>query len=245
MALTRLEAVSTGGLELLVDRAARSRGLLVAFTNRHGGASDPPWDSLNLAARVGDDVNAVAENRARVGRALRFDPARLVFARQVHGVDLLEIDPGDAGVVGEGDGLVTTRTGPMLCVLTADCAPVVVEGERRVAVLHAGWRGLVAGVVAAGVARVAPARAAWIGPSIRSCCYEVGEEVQDAFEEKGLPVAGRRRVDIAAVAAAALRAAGVDDVAMVPSCTHCDPAFYSYRRDRVTGRQGALSGLLR
>lgn len=216
----------------------------MAFADRGGGVSEAPYDSLNLAVRVGDDRSAVMENRRRVAQAAGFDPGRLVLARQVHGADLIEVGSGDTGVVGEADGLVVRAPGPVAGILAADCAPVVIAGERGVAIVHAGWRGLVAGVVERGVAAVGPATAAWIGPSIHACCYEVGPEVIAAFRSAGLPVAGESHVDPGRAAAVALRRAGVAQIAAAVECTSCDSRYFSYRRDGVTGRHGAFAGLL-
>jgi copper oxidase (laccase) domain-containing protein len=133
------------GVHLLVDEGAARRGVLVAFSDRRGGFSAAPYDSLNLALRVGDAPLPVAHNRMLVAHAAGFDGGRLALARQVHGRSLIEVGPADAGVLGEADGLLARRPGPVLGILTADCAPVVLAGEGGVAVLHAGWRGVLAG----------------------------------------------------------------------------------------------------
>ena len=243
-AFASLEPQSHGSVELLVDPGARRDGVMVAFSNRNGGASAAPYESLNLAARVGDEPGAVEINRRRVAAAAGFDVGRLSLARQVHGADLLEVDEAASGVLGEADGLVTRRAGSVLAILTADCAPVVVRGDGGLAVLHAGWRGLVAGVLEMGLAAIAPARTAWVGPCIRSCCYAVGSEVVAAFERQNLPVAASDRVDPSDAAVAVLEREGVTDVAVAAQCTHCDPNYFSYRRDGVTGRQGAFAALV-
>lgn len=236
--LTRL---TVDGLELLVDEGARARGVLVAFSDRRGGHSWPPYDSLNLALRTGDDPDAVAANRALVERVLG---RPLALARQVHGRTVLEVEPGGAGVLGEADVLVARRPGALLAVLTADCAAVVLLGRRGLAAVHAGWRGLVGGALEAGIAAVAPVRSAWVGPAIRGCCYEVGPEVTAAFAARGLPLAGPGRVDVSDAALELLRRAGVGDVARADTCTHHDERYFSHRRDGVTGRQGAFAALL-
>jgi YfiH family protein len=230
-------------VRFLTDPAARETGVLVAFCHRTGGASSPPFDTLNLAERVGDERAAVARNRRIVGRAVGFDLGVLALSRQVHGSEVLEVAPGRAGIVGEADGLVTRAAGPVLGMLTADCAAVVVAGAGGVVIVHAGWRGLVAGVVERGVAEVEPARAAWVGPCIRACCYEVGPEVVTAFNARGLPTAGSR-VDVGEAAICALRRAGVPRIAAVPECTACTPTYFSHRRDGLTGRQGAFAALV-
>jgi hypothetical protein len=235
---------TTGDLLWFADDAAREAGVLVAFTARLGGVSKPPFDALNLAIRVGDERADVVENRRRAASAAGFDADRLTLAMQVHAADVIDAGPDDGGVLGEADGLFTAAPGPVLGILAADCAPVTLWGTNGVAIVHAGWRGLVAGVVAKGVERVGEVHAAWVGPSIHACCYEVGAEVVAAFREAGLPVADESHVDPGSAASAALRNAGVDRVAMSDVCTSCDDRFFSYRRDGLTGRHGAFVSLL-
>lgn len=235
---------SDASIRLQTDPAARANGLLVAFTDRDGGISSAPYDSLNLAARVGDDPAAVSQNRAIVAAAAGFDGANLRLARQVHGADVREVGRTDATVVGEADVLATSHAGVVVGILTADCTPVIVAGRARVAIAHAGWRGLVAGAVEAAVEVVGDVEAAWVGPSIHACCYEVGPEVIEAFESTGLPVAGSDRVDPGRAATFSLHRAGVERVASSTDCTSCDRRYFSYRRDRRTGRQGAFVALL-
>jgi polyphenol oxidase len=238
--LTEMDA---DGLRLLTDERAAERGVEVFFTDRHGGVSAAPFDSLNLAARVGDDAERVDENRRRVAGAAGFELARLALARQVHGARVIEVQDGDAGVVGEADVLVTRSRAATIAILTADCAPVVLWGDGAVALVHAGWRGLVAGAVETGVAVTAKVNAAWVGPSIHSCCYEVGPEVIEAFERSNLPVADGSHVDPGRAAAVALRRAGVEAIVVSDTCTSCDRGYFSHRRDGVTGRQGAFASL--
>jgi YfiH family protein len=244
----RLERERNNGLDLLVDPQARARGVLVAFAARSGGVSSGPFATLNLSGSVGDDPDRVSINRARVAAAASFDLKAVALARQVHGREVIEVGSGDSGVRGRADGLTTRAEGPVLGIFTADCAPVVIEGDGCIGIVHAGWRGLVSGVVEAGVAALPGAERAWIGPCIHACCYEVGPEVVAAFERVSLPVAAHRRVDPARAAAAALRRAGVAEVAMADDCTHCSesegsPRYFSHRRDGRTGRQGSFIGL--
>lgn len=240
-----LKEVESNGIRLLLDVDARDRGVLIAFADRHGGTSDPPYDSLNLAATVGDDPDTVRSNRAAVARAAGFAPEDLVLAKQVHGCGVLEAGVGDSGVIGEADVLVSREPGKVIGILTADCVPVVIEGDDVVAIAHAGWRGLVGGAIEAAIERVGQVNKAWVGPSIHACCYEVGPEVVDAFRERGLPVADAAHVDPGRAAVAALHRAGVSDVESTSDCTSCEARFFSYRRDGVTGRQGAFTGLIR
>lgn len=240
----RLDEHQTGDVLWYADDGARDAGVLVAFTARLGGVSRAPYDTLNLAVRVGDERADVMENRRRAAGAAGFDSDRLALALQVHAADVLDVAPGETGVLGEADGLFGAAPGPVLAILAADCAPVALWGSRGVAIVHAGWRGLVAGVVAKGVERVGEVHAAWVGPSIHACCYEVGPEVVDAFEAAELPVHDDRHVDPGRAAGAALRDAGVAAVAVSDVCTCCDRRFFSYRRDGVTGRHGAFVSLL-
>ena len=223
---------------LLTAEGSRVR---VAFSDRNGGVSDAPFHTLNLGLFVGDEEGAVWENRIRVGKAAGFDADDLALAKQVHGADVAEATAG--GMVGEADVLVTDKTGPVIGILTADCAPVVLEGTSRIGIAHAGWRGVVGGAVEASVNAVGSVERAWIGPSIHACCYEVGPEVVEAFEAKDLPVADGSRVDPARSAAVLLRRAGVEQVVVSDICTSCDERYFSYRRDGVTGRQGAFAWL--
>jgi YfiH family protein len=238
-----LTQAGADGLRLLTDARAAEHGVAVFFTDRRGGVSAAPYDSLNLAARVGDDAARVEENRRRVADGAGFDVTRLALARQVHGASVIEVRVGDAGVVGEADVLVTRSRATTIGILTADCAPVVLWGDGVIALVHAGWRGLVAGAVEAGVTATGEVNAAWVGPSIHACCYEVGPEVIDAFERRNLPVSDGAHVDPGRAAAVALRRAGVEAVVVSDRCTSCDKSYFSHRRDGVTGRQGAFATL--
>ena len=234
------EESALDGVRVLSDPEARAHGVGIAFSDRRGGVSSPPFEGLNLALRVGDERAPVEENRRRVAAAAGFELKELALARQVHGATAIEVGPGRAGVVGEADVLYTRSEGVVIGILTADCAPVIVVGDAGIAVAHAGWRGVVAGAVDRGVEVVGRARVAWIGPAIRSCCYEVGPDVVGAFEARGLRVQGPDRVDPATAAAEILERAGVRTV-VSDDCTHHMHRYFSYRRDGVTGRQGAFA----
>ena len=235
-----LHTASRDGVDLLIDPAAPGAGVLVAFSDRRGGVSDSPYDTLNLALGVGDAAPAVRDNRARVARAAGFSVAALAAARQAHGAEVMEVRRGESGIVGAADALVARAAGPVLTILSADCAPIVAAGPRAVGVFHAGWRGLVAGVVERGVEAVGEVAAAWVGPCIHACCYEVGGEVVEAFRARGLPVADESHVDCGRAAVFALHRAGVERVAASSDCTSCDKRYFSHRRDGRTGRQGAF-----
>jgi YfiH family protein len=221
---------------LLTGTGARVK---VAFTDRDGGVSDPPYHSLNLGLLVGDEEGCVWENRIRVAKAAGFDADDLALARQVHGADVVRVE--GPGMVGEADVLITDQPNRPIGILTADCSPVILEGTSSVAVVHAGWRGVVAGAVEAGLEAVGDVQRAWIGPSIHACCYEVGPEVIAAFEKKNLPIADGSHVDPARGAEAILTRAGVTEVVVSDVCTHHDERYFSFRRDGTTGRQGAFA----
>ena len=240
-----LQEIVVDGVRAAVDVDARAEGFLIAFTGRDGGVSRPPFASLDLSATVGDDPDAVEINRKKVGAVLGFDPADLVLARQVHGCRVMEAEPDRSGIVGEADVLVARHPGKVVAILTADCVPVILAGHGVVAVAHAGWRGLVAGAIEAAVERVGAVTKAWVGPSIHACCYEVGDDVIQAFEQRDLPIADASHVDPGRAAVVALHRAGVSDVESLTDCTSCSDGYFSYRRDGVTGRQGAFAGLLK
>jgi YfiH family protein len=220
----------------------------VAFTTRVGGVSEGPFASLNLGRLTADTAENVAENRRRALAEIDADPARLTMNRQHHSAT---VRAARAGELGEpGDGLWTEEAGLPLLALAADCLPIALartddRTPPRIAVLHAGWRGLLAGIVEAGVAALADGRlAAAVGPAIGPCCYEVGEEVAAPYRERfGDDVLRGRNLDLWTAAERALRRAGVEDVERVDLCTSCQPElFFSHRRDAgVTGRQGVVA----
>lgn len=218
------------------------------FSTRVGGVSEGRFASLNLGRSWGDEPGRVAENRRLLAEDGGFEPERLTTARQVHRADVVRADgrPPEALALVEADGLWSAEPGQAIAVLTADCVPILLADDAgRVAAVHAGWRGTVqriAGVaveaLVAGGARRDRIRAA-LGPSIGPCCFEVGEEVAEAFAavvpgavvRDGRP---RPHVDLWTANAALLVAAGVSAGRLDarPPCTHCDAArFYSFRRD--------------
>lgn len=224
-------------------------------TTRHGGVSGGAWASMNPADHVGDDAAAVAANRARLRGVLAL-PAEPVWLEQVHGVRVVEA--AGAGERPAADAAWTGRTGVVCAVLTADCLPVVFADRagRCVAVAHAGWRGLAAGVLEATLGAL-PVPAAdlmvWLGPAIGPAAFEVGAEVRAAFLDHDAAAApafapGRDGAhwfaDLYTLARRRLVAAGVPAVYGGGWCTHTDGSrFYSYRRDGVTGRMATLAWL--
>ena len=222
------------------------------FTTRLGGVSAPPFDGLNLGAATDDPREAVAENRHLLAAALELEPERIPIARQVHGGELVRHSgpqqPSPYALPGSplpaADGHLVTAPGLAPLSFTADCLPVALAGPGGVAMLHCGWRGLAAGILAAGAEAVAATDAA-IGPGIGPCCYEVGDEVLAAFAGLGDGIAAGRMLDLAEVARRLLAEAGVARVATAGLCTSCnEELFFSHRRDAGrTGRQGGLAWL--
>ena len=236
----------------LLDWAAAPAGVRVSFTCRHGGVSSGAFASLNMGALTADDAANVAENRRRAVAGAGGDGATATMAWQVHGTDIREVtdapssgrflQPG-AEPFPKSDGLVTSSRGRALTLLTADCLPVAIAAAdgSRLALLHAGWRGIEAGVIEAGVAAVGGEAVAAIGPGAGPCCYEVGPEVHQAF---GVPRNRRATIDLRAIARERLRAAGVQEIREVELCTICDGRFYSHRREgERAGRQAGIAWL--
>ena len=225
--------------------AGRVRSLV---TTRAGGVSSGAFASLNLSTRVGDDPDCVVRNRAILCACLPAEPA---WIKQVHGTAV--IDPGRATPEMEADGAVTRRPGRVCVVMTADCLPVFLSDRagRAVGIVHAGWRGLAAGVIENAVRAMGSpfgSLIAYIGPGIGARRYEVGDEVRGAFVDKNPGAAssfapsrdGKHFADLYALARARLAAAGVTDTYGGGFCTASDERFFSFRRDRTTGRMASL-----
>ena len=229
--------------------AAELPGATAAFSSRLGGASSGPYASLNLGLRTGDQAEAVADNRAALAKAVERDPTGVLVGAQFHGATVLQReespDPNPWAAAGAeatpADGQATASPDLTPLVLVADCLPIALAGEGAVAMLHCGWRGLAAGIVERGVSAVAAASAA-IGPGIGPCCYEVGDEVRDAFAPLGDGIAAGPMLDLPEVARRLLGRAGVQRVESADLCTSCEPElFFSHRRDGArTGRQAGL-----
>ncbi len=221
------------------------------ITTRGGGHSAPPFDTLNLADHVGDDPARVARNRALLREALglRREP---FWLRQVHGCAVAGFQSG-AGCV-EADASVSQVPGQPCAVLTADCLPLLLcnRAGSRVAAVHAGWRGLVAGIIPAALDRFeepGEQLLAWLGPAIGPQAFEVGSEVRDRFLALDPRHAaafrpgrgGRWWADIYDLARRVLADRGLGFVGGGDYCTVGDQdRFFSYRRDGVTGRMASL-----
>lgn len=218
-------------------------------TTRFGGVSQAPWDSLNLGDHVGDAVADVQANRTILRAVLPSEPRWL---QQVHGT--LAVDAGFDGDLPAADAAFSRQVSKVCVVMTADCLPVLFcdRAGTVVAAAHAGWRGLLAGVLEQTIRSMAEPPAeilAWLGPAIGPECFEVGDEVRTAFVERDAAAAlafrphgaGKWLADIYLLARQRLQAAGVTSVSGGDLCTVSDPSrFFSYRRDGQTGRMASL-----
>jgi YfiH family protein len=187
-------------------------------------------------------AGSIEEDRLPLATALGLLPDQIVSGRQVHGAELAFHKVATTETP-EVDGQVILAAGPIGLVYTADCLPVAVAGPDGVAMLHCGWRGLAAGIVARGADSVGATHAA-IGPGIGACCYEVGGDVLGAFADLGEGVARGPMLDLPEVARRLLAQAGVKSIESADLCTRCErDLFFSHRRDGGPGRQAGLAWL--
>ncbi len=236
---------------LRADLGPRVRA--VATTRLGPGHSRTPFDRFNLGAHVGDAPEAVAFNRVTLCQTLNL-PSEPRWLRQVHGTTCVTLDGTIALDAPEADAAYTDTPGQVCLIMTADCLPVLVASSAgdEVAAIHAGWRGLAAGVIESALSRFrAPPETlrAWLGPAIGPTVYEVGEEVRAAFIAIDRADAahfaptrpGHYLCDLYALARSRLRRAGVARADGGEHCTASDPRrFYSHRRDGISGRMAAL-----
>lgn len=224
-------------------------GAHFAFTDRWGGVSAAPYESLNLGGRVGDDPAHVRRNRTLAAASLGLDPADVVWMNQVHGREVAYVESPFDGDAPPLDGIVTRRPGLALAVLTADCTPVLLADPVAgvIGAAHAGRPGLAAGVVPALVASMTehgalPERIiARTGPAVCGRCYEVPAELREDVasvvpESYGTTSRGTPSVDMAAGVRAQLEACGVTSLEQSAVCTLESTDHFSYRRERTTGR---------
>jgi polyphenol oxidase len=185
-------------------------------------------------------AGSLKEGHERATAAIGIASARVFSGSQVHGAELAFHDDDDTAAPAEVDGQVIRSLGLAGLVYTADCLPIAVAGPGGAAILHCGWRGLAAGIVARGVSAVGATTAA-VGPGIGPCCYEVGEEVLMAFSGVGDGIASGPMLDLSEVARRQLRQAGVETIESAGLCTRCEEGlFFSHRRDGGPGRQGGI-----
>jgi len=220
-------------------------------TQRIGGVSAAPYESLNLADHVGDAPDAVAENRRRLRTAAAL-PSEPVWLRQVHGTAVADLDAGEPAAA--ADAAYTRRSGRVCAILTADCVTVLLAADDAsvVAAAHAGWRGVAAGILESTIAAlgVAPRTlSAWLGPAIGPAHYEVGAEVRtamiradpDAAAAFAANARGRFMADLSRIVRQRLCAAGLERIHGGTECTFEGAGrFYSHRRDGRSGRQATL-----
>ncbi len=209
---------------------------MISGPDSRGG--HPVWSDREAGIEVRFVGRGPAAPRPRILRAAAGADLQLAWLEQVHSAQVLE---ARAGLCGRGDALVTRRPGLALAVAAADCVPVVVGAAGRLAAIHAGWRGIVAGVVGHAVERLGGETAgllAWVGPAIGPCCYEVGDDVAQRVEAASAPRAvrsggrGRPHLDLQAAVAAQLAACGIREVRHLATCTRCHPErLWSYRRE--------------
>jgi len=250
------EPGASPGAYLTVPALARS-GIHVAFTTRHGGRSDAPFDSLNLSFASGDDPDRVQANRRRALMAVGGSLESWTGARQVHSATPAYADASRRGagwdspasVIPDADAVWTGSPDVTVVVLTADCVPIVLADPsgRRVAAVHAGWRGMIGGVVERTVEAMGDAErlVAYVGPSIGPCCYEVGDDVAapatERFGDVVRTAGGSTRLDLWACALRALGGAGVREVWPSALCTRSENNRFFSHRAGSPGRQGVLA----
>ncbi|UTW11120.1 peptidoglycan editing factor PgeF [Marinobacterium rhizophilum] len=237
-------------MKLLRPQWPVSGRVQACVSTRQGGASRGAFQGLNLGDHVGDDPQSVAQNRQNLAAQLGLErPAQ--WLQQVHGVDVVQAVAD--GQVRQADACWSDQPGLACVVMTADCLPVFFSDGCKVAVAHAGWRGLVAGILENTLAVFERPEQVhcWLGPAIGPEAFEVGAEVQEAFcvahpaaaeafvARVGVP--GKYFADIYALARLRLEAIGVASVSGGDFCTLNDAQnFYSYRRDGETGRMASL-----
>lgn len=231
----------------------------IAFTDRHGGCSLPPFDSLNLGLHVGDDPLRVKANRDKLVSVLNL-PSEPLWLEQVHGVEVVSFSdtdqiPKNDQQVPIADGSYANQYGQVCAVMTADCLPILLcdKQGQQVAAVHAGWRGLCAGIIEQAVKRFSvPASEliACLGPTIGPSMFEVGSEVKSAFVAQQLTASNcfiaqagaddKYLADIVGLAKLRLARLGVSCIYSVDQCTMSNHDYFSYRRDKQTGRMASL-----
>lgn len=232
-----------------LEHHALAPGVEVHLTGRDAASGSVAIDSEhNLAHHRPHVPSRLATARARIAEATGTDLDRWVTMRQVHGAIVATVEGRFGREIRGVDGLITRETDVALVVMAADCVPILLAGSSCIAAVHAGWRGLVAGIVPAAVARMREldgadaAIGALVGPCIGACCYEVGADVLDAVGSR-MPSAvttsarGAPSVDLDRAVRATLDGLGVRIADRRPTCTRCSPGWFSHRADPASGRQ--------
>lgn len=241
--------------KLIVPEWPMPKGVAACSSTRTGGVSEGAWESLNLGAHCGDDLNHVEENRKRLFAAGQL-PSKPVWLEQVHGTAVLSLtgEPYDSK---RADASYSNTPGTVCAVMTADCLPVLFcnRAGTEVAAAHAGWRGLCAGVLEETVSCFADNAdniLAWLGPAIGPQAFEVGAEVREAFmahdpqaEYAFRPAGEKYMADIYQLARQRLTHLGINHIYGGDRCTFTEKDdFFSYRRDKTTGRMASFIWLI-
>jgi YfiH family protein len=226
---------------------ARLGGAVAAFSTRRGGVSEAAFASLNLGILTEDDPACVRRNRDLLAESVGRGPETVLMGRQVHGTAVQVREEPDRALH-EADAQLTHARGVTPLVLVADCVPVVMARPGAVAVVHCGWRGVAGGILERALDALGPGDVeAALGPGIGPCCYEVGEDVHEAFAVRGHDHAATPagRLDLPLAIRTELERRGVARVWDCGLCTSCRAdLFFSHRRDRGrTGRQAGLAWL--
>lgn len=228
------------------------KNVVALVTNRRGGFSSPPYDSMNLATHVGDDPHAVAKNRELLLQETSL-PSEPFWLEQIHS-DRVVYNDGKNDAPPIADASWTDKKGLVCTALTADCIPILMANRSgtKVAAVHAGWRGLAAGIVKNAIVAMGDNPhdlIVWVGPNIGRCAFEVGDDVRDEFVSGGFDVEssfckignGKLLADLVGLAAAHLKDIGVESIFIDGTCCYEDSEnYFSYRRDGETGRFASL-----
>lgn len=237
-------------LEVITPCWPAPESVIACSTTRQGGVSQQGFESLNLASHVADNIDHVNENRQRLEQALCL-PSSPCWLHQTHSIHVVNLDNDSSR---EGDAALTSIAGKVTAVLTADCLPVLFCNRKgtEVAAAHAGWRGLLDGVLEQTVLHMtsrAQDMMAWMGPAIGPLQFEVGAEVRDAFIHQDAETeccfehsrAGHFLADLYSIARLRLKKLGVPSIYGGEFCTFSQTnRFFSYRREKQTGRQASL-----
>jgi YfiH family protein len=269
--LREISLETTNGCSYYLAKELLSEyNILVAFTGRAGGVSREPFKGLNLGFHVGDDPENVIANRRAISEALNIDFNRMTCAEQVHGSTVALVDETTAGrgafsfndSISGVDALIVDRPNIPLALFFADCVPVVIADPYRkvVAVVHAGWRGVLDRIIEKAVSSMMEFgdasidnMIAFIGPAIGGCCFEIGEDLlkrfQERFEDEGLWLSAGNRIDLRELARLQLDKCGIesDRATVLDFCTVCNSdLLFSYRAENgITGRHAAIINIFK
>ena len=235
--------------EIFSDAAEQ---LLCAVSNRHGGVSPAPYDTLNIALHVGDDPKNILQNRIVLSQKFDYLPENLIYMEQTHSTNITVVEHAACNKIENCDALITGQRNIPLMVMVADCIPLMLYDPHKkvIAAVHAGRNGTFGNIASKTVATMqeqygcdaATIRAA-LGPSIHPCCYEVGKDLADitynSFGDKYIQIReGRYYMDLQRLNVDQLTAVGLQPEMIEVSsiCTACDSNYFSYRREGTTGR---------